>query len=144
MTEFNRGAESVRDNILASIIGLQNGIGHNNPDDPTYKAYQKVYNLIKDRYGGMFENFQDNGTVEDQRAALGFKQPTVLVNPFGIKIYTGTKGKEDWCIEIPKELAKKKCSVYRCNGNFVLYGVTEENALSVAKEFTNLAKEMRK
>ena len=58
MSEFNRGAESVRDNILASIIGLQNGIGHNNPDGPTYKAYQKVYNLIKDRYGGMFESFK--------------------------------------------------------------------------------------
>ena len=140
MSEFNRGAEYVRDNILASIIGLQNGIRHSNLDDPTYKAYQKVYNLIKERYGDMFDKFKNNEIKEDKCAVLGFKQPTIMINPYGIKIHIGTQGKEDWCVEIPNNLVKKKCRKCKTNTNVAIYNITEEHALTVAEEFTNIAK----
>lgn len=39
---------------------------------------------------------------------LGFNTPKFVENPYGIKIYTGTKDKDDWCVVIPKELIKKK------------------------------------
>lgn len=58
MSEFKNGAKHARDCILSSIIGLQNEIGHHNLNDPTYKAYQKVYNLIVKNYGDMFKEFK--------------------------------------------------------------------------------------
>lgn len=58
MSEFNNGAVHARDCILCSIVGLQNEMGHHNPDDPEYKAYQKVYDLIVDKYGDMFKKFK--------------------------------------------------------------------------------------
>ncbi len=78
--------------------------------------------------------------MEDLYIALGFKKPEYLMNRYGIKIYIGTKGKDDWCVEIPKELAKKKYSGYNCKCNYGVYLVTEEHALSVAKEFTEFAR----
>ena len=71
---------------------------------------------------------------------LGFKQPEYLENPYGIKIYIGTKDNEDWCVEIPKELAKKKCRYYNSSSNYAIYFVSEEHALAVAKDFTELAR----
>ena len=55
---FNRGAVYVRDYILASLLGLQNGLYHTDPDNPEYEAYQKVYDLITNKFGDMFEPFQ--------------------------------------------------------------------------------------
>ena len=49
--------------------------------------------------------------MENIYKELGFKQPEILVNPYGIKIYIGTKGDSDWAVEIPKELCKAKCSI---------------------------------
>lgn len=58
MSEFNNGAVYARDVILSSVIGLQNEMGHHNPDNPEYKAYQKVYDLIVDKYGDMLQKFK--------------------------------------------------------------------------------------
>lgn len=71
--------------------------------------------------------------------SLGFKKPEFLENSYGIKIYIGTKGKDDWCIEIPKELAKKKCYNYNLDYNYIVYLTSEEEVIRIAKEFTQLA-----
>lgn len=76
--------------------------------------------------------------MENLYKSLGFKKPDYLMNHCGIKIYIGTKGKEDWCVEIPKELAKKKYNKYDCVCNFGVYLVSEEYALEVARQFTEL------
>ena len=78
--------------------------------------------------------------MEDMYEYLGFKQPKYLENAYGIKIHIGTKGKENWCVEIPKELAKKKCRYYNSNNNYIVYLVSEEHAISVAKEYTEFAR----
>lgn len=70
--------------------------------------------------------------------ALGFKSPKFITNPYGIKIYLGTKGKEDWCIEVPRELVKIKCPNYPFDYNYVEYLTSEEEVLRIAKEFTRL------
>ena len=71
--------------------------------------------------------------------ALGFKSPDFIANLYGIKIYMGTKGKDDWCIEVPRELAKIKCPNYPFDYNYVVYLISEEEALQIAREFTALA-----
>ena len=58
MSDFNNGAMYARDIILSLLIGLQNDIGHHNPDDPEYKAYQKAYDLIVKNYGDMLQKFK--------------------------------------------------------------------------------------
>ena len=77
--------------------------------------------------------------MEDVYGQLGFKKPEYVENPYGIRIYIGTKGKEDWSVEIPKELAKKKCRYYNGNNNYAIYLESEEYVLAVANEFTKLA-----
>jgi hypothetical protein len=74
---------------------------------------------------------------------LGFKQPNILVNPYGIKIYVGTKGEDDWCVEIPKELCKKKCACYKYDKNYIFYLVTEDHALALAEIYTELVKKIK-
>ncbi len=90
---------------------------------------------------------------------LGFNTPKFLENPYGIKIYMGTKDKDDWCVVIPKELVRKKVKPdtlgYRptemekrmkqfkdkmLEKDFVLYCITEQQALSTADEWTRFAK----
>lgn len=73
--------------------------------------------------------------------SLGFKTPTFVENPYGIKIYFGTKGNDDWCVEIPKELTQKRCYHYKCNKNCVIYLISEDDALRIAEVYTNLAKQ---
>ena len=75
---------------------------------------------------------------EGMYEALGFKN-NVIVNPYGIKIYLGTKGKDDWCIEVPKELCKLKCPNYPFDYNYCDYLISEEQALQIAGEFTGYA-----
>jgi hypothetical protein len=70
---------------------------------------------------------------------LGFKQPKVLRNPCGIRIYIGTKGKDDWCIVIPKALVKLKNSSYSYDKDYAVYLISEQEAISIAKEYTELA-----
>lgn len=81
----------------------------------------------------------ETSLTEDKYAALGFKLPPYLTNPYGIRIYTGTKGKEDWCVVIPKAIVQKKSC--RCDRDVAMYCVTEEYALSLAEEFTRLAQQ---
>ena len=64
---------------------------------------------------------------------LGFKQPQYLENQYGIRIYIGTKDKDDWCVEIPKKLCNNSLSTF--------YLITEEKALSIAEKYTRIAKQ---
>ena len=78
-------------------------------------------------------------TFED----LGFKRPDYIVNHYGIKVYVGTEGKDDWCVEIPNWIAKAKCRGFDNDNNIVLYLVSEEQAFVVAREYTELANKMK-
>jgi hypothetical protein len=75
--------------------------------------------------------------------SLGFKAPDFVENQYGIKIYFGTKGNDDWCVEIPKELVQIKHPEYKCNKNVVNYLISEENALRIAEEYTLFAKHIK-
>ena len=55
-TEFQRGCEYARDRILASIIGLQNGLVDKN--GARYWDYQKVYDLIVEACGDMYTRYK--------------------------------------------------------------------------------------
>ena len=90
--------------------------------------------------------------MTDVYKQLGFKQPDYLENQYGIRIYIGTIGKNDWCVEIPKELVLKELVKKKCNDygydyykdydkNFVAYFISETFALEIAKEYTQIAKE---
>ena len=72
---------------------------------------------------------------------LGFKNPDFIENSYGIKIYLGTKGQDDWSIEIPKELAQYRCARYKSNQNCIIYLISEEDALRIAEVYTKLAKQ---
>ena len=78
--------------------------------------------------------------MENEYLQLGFKRPEFLENQYGIKIYIGTKGKDDWSVEIPNELAKKKSSSFNYDKNVIFYLVSEEHALAIARVYTELAK----
>lgn len=80
--------------------------------------------------------------MDDLYKQLGFRQPMFLENPYGIRIYLGSTGKDDWCIVVPKELAKLKCSQYNYNKDYAIYFIPEREALSVAKMYTELAKKV--
>ena len=75
---------------------------------------------------------------------LGFTQPNYVKNVYGIKILLGTKGKNDWCIIIPRELVEKKCDAYKLRSDFVMYMESEETVLRVAKEYNEFAKLLEK
>lgn len=77
--------------------------------------------------------------MEDTYKSLGFKPTDILVNAYGIKIYLGTKGKNDWCIEVPKELCKMKTPLYSFGYDYAVYLESEEEVLRIAREFTELA-----
>ena len=81
--------------------------------------------------------------MEDLYKELGFKQPKLLRNPCGIRIYIGTKGKDDWCVVIPNKLCKLKSPGYNYDKDYAAYLVSEQEALSVAKEYTELARKMK-
>jgi len=81
--------------------------------------------------------------MEDIYKELGFKQPKILVNPYGIKIYVGTKGEDDWCVVIPKELVRMKCSHYSIDQDYCLYLITEGEALAMAREYADLARKLK-
>lgn len=82
--------------------------------------------------------------MENLYESLGFKSPAFVENPYGIKIYFGTKGNDDWCVEIPKELVQKRCGYYKCNKNYVVYLIRERDALRIAEVYTNLARQTSK
>lgn len=57
-SSFFDGGKYVRDYILSSMIGLQNELGHDDIDNPEYQAYQKVYNLIINKFGDIFTDLK--------------------------------------------------------------------------------------
>ena len=73
--------------------------------------------------------------MENLYEILGFKKPEYLVNHCGIKIYIGTKGKDDWCISIPNELLKKVRGI-DYHKEIVMYFLSESEALEMARKFT--------
>lgn len=77
----------------------------------------------------------------DQYKELGFKQPDFLENHYGIRIYIGTVGEIDWCVEIPKELVNLKCGSNIWKVNVIEYCISESRALSIAAEYTELARQ---
>ena len=77
--------------------------------------------------------------TDDTYKSLGFKSPDFIENQYGIKIYLGTKDKEDWCIEIPKEIARRKSHSYALKCNVVFYLISEAEVIRLAKEYTELA-----
>lgn len=83
--------------------------------------------------------------MKDLYKSLGFNEANYVENPYGIKIYLGTKDKDDWCVEIPKELMQEVHSNYYKNHykfdkNCVVYCVREEDALNIAKKYTDWAR----
>lgn len=84
--------------------------------------------------------------MENLYKDLGFKSPQILQNPYGIRLYVGTKGQDDWCVEIPKHLLNAKFeannSDHRADKSMAFYLITEQESLSIAKEFTDIAKKL--
>jgi hypothetical protein len=78
--------------------------------------------------------------MEKEYESLGMKKAIILQNDYGIKIYCGTKGNDDWCVEVPKKLMRKIYSSYACNYNYVVYLISEEEALRIADSYTITAK----
>ena len=81
--------------------------------------------------------------MEDIYRKLGFKKPNILENNYGIRIHVGTKGKADWCVEVPKRL-HNGAKLYEYDKNFTFYLVTEEHALEIAEKYTELAKQYKR
>lgn len=55
---FFKGGVYVRDYTLAALNGLMNGVMHTSPcgsNDTEYQAYLKIYKIISDKFGDMFE-----------------------------------------------------------------------------------------
>ena len=97
--------------------------------------------------------------TESRYDLLEFNTPKFLENTYGIKIFIGTKGEDDWCVSIPKELVKKKLtpkvlstkatktekSIKHLTDkmreeDYVLYNISEGFALMKADEWTRFAK----
>ena len=77
--------------------------------------------------------------MKPQYTELGFKLPNYLENEYGIRIYLGTTGKDDWAVSIPSKLMEP-CYAEHCKKDFTIYMVSEECALAVAKKYTNYAR----
>lgn len=76
---------------------------------------------------------------------LGFKKPDYVENRYGIKIYLGTKDKDDWCVEVPKELLQTNSKYPTWNKqNMAFFSVTEKVALELAEKYTRIAKSERR
>ena len=91
--------------------------------------------------------------TENKYTELGFKPPAFVENTYGIRIYIGTKGKDDWTVVVPKWIIKnvygnnRYSKEHMYNKDVTLYCITEECALDVAERHTRLAqniKEMKK
>lgn len=78
--------------------------------------------------------------MDDLYKQLGFTRPPFLENSYGIRIYIGSKNKDDWCVVIPKNLIKTKFSHFNFDRDYAIYLITEQEALSIAKEYTELAR----
>ncbi len=56
-SDFRNGCEHARNLCLATIIGIQNGIG--NEKLPEYQALQAAYNqIVKKKHGDMFSPYK--------------------------------------------------------------------------------------
>lgn len=88
---------------------------------------------------------------------LEFNTPKFLENPYGIKIYIGTKDKYDWCVVIPSKVVNKRETdmlrdnrdlspkamqfmLHQLHQDFTYYGLSEDEALDKADKWTRIAK----
>lgn len=80
--------------------------------------------------------------MDERYEQLGFKAPSFLENKYGIRIYIGTKGEDDWCVLIPNKIIRLKItdSMF-AKQDCCLYLVTEKTALETAAQWTAIAKE---
>lgn len=84
--------------------------------------------------------------MDERYRDLGFNMPMCVKNPYGIKIFVGTSGKDDWGVKVPKGLVVKKFLMEKSNGADMyssytqMEHISEEKALSVAQEWTLFAK----
>lgn len=54
-SEYQNGARNARDNILAMLIGLQNGL---DTDSEKYQVLQEVYEEIVKTHGDMMKEYK--------------------------------------------------------------------------------------
>ena len=66
--------------------------------------------------------------MENVYKKLGFKFPSFVENDYGIKIYYGTMGGNDWAVRIPYEVTKLKSNWGADQQDFVYYSLTETQA----------------
>lgn len=76
----------------------------------------------------------------DKYQELGFHRPNVLMNDYGIRIYVGTHGEDDWCVQIPVNLLNKKQGRKYFDKDFTWYLVSESDALRIAENYTKIAR----
>lgn len=79
----------------------------------------------------------------DKYQELGFHRPQILMNDYGIRIYIGTPGEEDWCVQIPVALLNKKMKITgrrAFDKDFTWYLISESEALRIAEDYTTIAK----
>lgn len=76
----------------------------------------------------------------DKYQELSFHRPEFFINDYGIRIYIGTPGEEDWCVQIPVTLLNKKVGKKRFDKDFTWYLITESEALRIAENYTAIAK----
>ena len=56
-SEFNQGAQYCRDNIISTIIGMQNGLGCDETN-PQYQILQELMIDIEEKYGNLMKPFK--------------------------------------------------------------------------------------
>jgi hypothetical protein len=78
--------------------------------------------------------------MDSPYTALGFRHLAYMENKYGIRIYPGHPGDDDWCVVIPKSLVKKRHANYPCDNSYAVYLITESEALKIAEDWTNFAK----
>jgi len=81
--------------------------------------------------------------MENLYKQLGFQSPDFVENHCGIRIYLGKKGENDWCVVVPRVLCELKSKSFKYGKDVAFYLISEKEALSIAKEYTELAKRMK-
>lgn len=64
MTDFNKGAITMRDQLICRIIGMQNDIGDTSSE--SYKTLQDLLIIIEKDYGAMFKPLENATNRESE------------------------------------------------------------------------------
>lgn len=73
MTDFNRGLNTMKDNIICRIIGIQNDMA-NDINSDTYKTFNNLINMIEQDYGMLCHGVVTNSVSEElpKKTVRGF------------------------------------------------------------------------